>query len=123
MLLAAEFLQRQYGARFYGKSQNLIRKMRDEYNAALQGYDLLLMPTTPQKATLRPAPDAPLEAQYEVALNMNRNTAPFCGTGHPSISIPCGSSEGLPVGLMLTGRHFEEALLYRAAHAFEQASA
>jgi amidase len=68
-----------------------------------------------------PPPDASAQAMFEVALNMNRNTSPFCGTGHPAISVPCGTSEGLPVGLMLIGRHFEEATLYRAAHAFETA--
>jgi hypothetical protein len=41
-------------------------------------------------------------------------------TGHPSISIPCGEVENLPVGLMLVGRHFEEKLVYKAAYAFEQ---
>ena len=41
-------------------------------------------------------------------------------TGHPAISIPCGKSNGLPVGLMLVGKHFEDATLLRAAHAFEQ---
>ena len=122
VLLAAEFIHLQYGSRFYGKSQNLIRKMRDEYNRTFERYDLLLMPTTPQKPTLLPPPAASLEEIYGVALNMNRNTSPFCGTGHPSITVPCGTLEGLPIGLMLTGRHYEEALLFRAAYAFESES-
>ena len=41
-------------------------------------------------------------------------------TGHPSISLPCGYSKGLPVGMMLTGRFFEEETLYRTAYAFEE---
>ena len=55
---------------------------------------------------------------------MNRNTSPFCVLRHqsPAISVPCGTSDGLPIGLMLIGRHFEEAMIYRAAHAFETAS-
>jgi amidase len=122
MLFAAEFLSRQYGGRFYGKSQNLIRGMRADYEAALRRYDLLLMPTTPQKATALPPQGAPIEEVFDRALEMNRNTAPFCATGHPAISLPCGTSEGLPIGLMLIGRHFEEALVYRAAQAFETAS-
>ena len=52
---------------------------------------------------------------------MIANTSPFDVTGHPSMSIPCGMSEGLPVGLMLTGRQYAEATIYQAAHAFEQA--
>jgi amidase len=48
------------------------------------------------------------------------NTAPFDATGHPAMSLPCGLAEGLPVGLMLIGKHYDEATIYRAAHAFEQ---
>jgi amidase len=48
------------------------------------------------------------------------NTAPFDITHHPAMSLPCGMVDGLPVGLMLVGRMFEEATIYRAAHAFEQ---
>ena len=42
--------------------------------------------------------------------------------GIPAISIPCGFSNGLPVGLQIIGKHFDEALIYRVAHAFEQAT-
>ena len=48
------------------------------------------------------------------------NTAVFDATGHPALTIPCGLSDGLPVGLMLVGRHFDEATIYRAAYAYEQ---
>ena len=48
------------------------------------------------------------------------NTAPFDVTGHPAMSVPCGMSDGLPVGMMLVGKHYDEATIYRAAHAFEQ---
>ena len=48
------------------------------------------------------------------------NTAVFDATGHPALTIPCGLSDGLPVGLMLVGRHFDEATIYRAANAYEQ---
>ena len=51
---------------------------------------------------------------------MLENTAPFNMTGHPAITIPCGKSNGLPIGLMLVGRHFEDATLFQAADAFEQ---
>ena len=48
------------------------------------------------------------------------NTAPFDVTGHPAMSVPCALSNGLPVGMMLVGRRFDEATVLRAAHAFEQ---
>ena len=53
------------------------------------------------------------------AFGMTINTAPFNATGHPSMSMPCGWIDGLPVGLMLTGRRFNERLLYCAASALE----
>ena len=50
-------------------------------------------------------------------------TAPFNLTGHPAISVPCGfSADGLPVGLMLAGRHWEDDVVLRAAYAYEQAA-
>ena len=54
------------------------------------------------------------------ALEMNANTAPFDVTGHPALSLPCGLASGLPVGMMLVARDYDEATLYQVAHAFEQ---
>jgi amidase len=50
------------------------------------------------------------------------NTTPFNVSGHPAISVPCAKIDGLPVGMMLIGRWFDEATLYRAAAAFERAT-
>ena len=87
----------------------------------LSSYDLLLMPTTPMKATPLPERASGLDLWTQRAFEMLANTAPFDVSGHPSMSIPCGMSDGLPVGMMLTGRHFEESTIYRAAGAFEAA--
>ncbi len=120
-ILVGEFMHRRYNGHFYGKSQNLVRRLRGDYDEPLgTTCDLLLMPTTPQTPTRLPAQDAPLEEVWQLALDMNRNTAPFCATGHPAITVPCGLSDGLPVGMMLIGRHWDEATVYRAAYAFEQ---
>ncbi len=48
------------------------------------------------------------------------NTCPFDVTGHPALTVPCGTSSGLPVGMMLIGRHWEDGTVLRAGHAFEQ---
>ncbi len=48
------------------------------------------------------------------------NTAPFDVTGHPAMNVPCGLSQGLPVGMMLIGKSFGESTVLRASHAFEQ---
>jgi amidase len=120
VMLVAEFMSRTYDGRFYGKSQNLVRRMRAQYDDALARFDLLVMPTTPQAPTRLPGEKASLSEIWDAALSMNRNTAPFCATGHPSISVPCAFVRGLPIGLMLVGRHWNERSMYRAAHAFEQ---
>src|SRR6056300_1339319 len=107
--------------RYYAKAQNLSRQLREEYNKVFASYDLLLMPTTPMKATPLPPADAPLELWTQRAFEMLPNTSPFDVTGHPAISLPCGVSDGLPIGLQLVGRRYEESTIYRAAGAFEQA--
>jgi amidase len=48
------------------------------------------------------------------------NTAPFDISHHPAMAVPCGMSDGLPVSVMLIGKHFDEPTIYRAAYAFEQ---
>jgi amidase len=120
LMMAAEYLSQTYAGRFYGKSQNLIRKLRNSYDQALERYDLLLMPTTPQLPTKLPPAGASEEEIFAVAFNMDANTAPFCATGHPAISVPCGRVGDLPVGLMLIAKHWDEGTIYRAAFAFEQ---
>ena len=52
---------------------------------------------------------------------MLANTCGFNVTGHPAMSLPCGIEDDRPIGLMLAGRHWQEATIYSAAHAFEQA--
>jgi amidase len=50
------------------------------------------------------------------------NTAPFDVTGHPATSVPAGLAGGLPAGLMIVGRHFDDATCLRVARAFETAA-
>ena len=120
VILAGQYLQDAYHGRYYAKAQNLARMLTAAYDAALREVDLLLMPTIPMKATRLPAPDAPREERVARSLEMVPNTAPFDVTGHPAMNVPCAMSEGRPVGLMLIGRHWEDATVLRAAHAFEQ---
>jgi amidase len=70
-------------------------------------------------ATPLPAADAPIAEILQRAFEMLPNTAPFDATHHPAMSLPCGTVGGLPAGLMLIGRMFDEETIYRAAAAFE----
>jgi amidase len=119
-MFAGEYFIRHHRGHFYAKAQNLSRLLRKTYDDALGNYDLLLMPTLPMKATPIPDQDAPLELYCQRAFEMLANTSPFDVTGHPAMSVPCGLSQGLPIGMMLIGGRYEESTIYRAAHAFEQ---
>lgn len=119
-LLAGHYAHQRFAGQYYAKAQNAARQLRAAYDEQLAHYDLLLMPTVPLKAPKLPAADASPGTWVSRALEMNANTAPFDVTGHPAMSIPCGLSQGLPVGLMLIARDYDEATLYQAAHGFEQ---
>ena len=120
-MLMGQYYLKHHRGHYYAKAQNLARRLRAEYDRVFGAYDLLLMPTLPMKATPLPPANAPLELYCRRAFEMLPNTAPFDVTGHPAMSIPCGMSDGLPVGLMLVGGKWQEAAIYRAAAAFEQA--
>jgi amidase len=113
------YLRQHYHGRFYAKAQNLRPGLRASYDAVFQHVDVLAMPTTPMKAHAY-RPQLGIQELITHGWNMLGNTAPFDMTGHPSISIPCAKSNGLPVGLMLTGRQFDDATVLAVAHAFEQ---
>ena len=120
VILLGQYMQDNYQGRYYAKAQNLARVLRAAYDEAFTQADLLVMPTTPMKATPIPPPNASREEYVARALEMIANTCPFDVTGHPAITVPCGMSDGLPVGMMLIGRQWEDATVLRAAHAFEQ---
>jgi amidase len=108
-----------YGGRYYAKAQNLRRRLRAAYDAALATHDLLLLPTVPMKAAPIPGADATPQEITRRSWEPTRNTCPFNVTGHPAISLPCGMEDGRPIGAMLVGRHYDESTIYRAAAAFE----
>ncbi len=97
----------------------------DEFDRVLESVDVLLTPTLPIAATEVDRREI-LIGDYEenVRSALTRLTGPTDLTGHPSLSVPCGrTTSGLPVGLQLIGRRFDEATLYRFGHAYEEAVA
>jgi amidase len=119
-MMMGRYLQKKYHGRFYAKAQNLSRVLKAAYDAALENYDVLVMPTIPFKARPLPPADATIEEKVRVANEPLLNTAPFDVTGHPALSLPIGFSEGLPVGLMIVGRSWHETTVLRAASALEK---
>ncbi|WP_280536352.1 amidase [Halopenitus sp. POP-27] len=114
-----EYLSEEYHSHYYAKAQNLSLDLADAYDEALADVDVLAMPTTPQTAHERIAEPSRLQI-LDRAVNMLPNTAPFDVTGHPAISVPAGTSDGLPVGLMLVGERFDDATVLRAGRVLEQ---
>ncbi len=119
-MVLGEYFIKHYRGHFYGKAQNLSRQLTATYDKVFAEYDLLLMPTVPITATPLPPAGASIEEVVNRAFEMLPNTCPFDVTGHPAMSIPCGKVDGLPVGMMLVAKRYDEASIYRAAFAFEQ---
>lgn len=119
--LAGCLVERRYGRRFYGKAANWARRLCLAYDGALVHADCLLLPTCPVTAPPLPGEGAGVVERFARSSEGIANTPIFDATHHPALSVPCGTVDGLPVGMMLVGRHGDEATLYRIAHAFEQA--
>jgi amidase len=96
--------------------------VRRRYDEALSSFDVLIMPTLPMVATPLVTASDPRETYISRALEMIPNTAPFDVSGHPAISVPAGLADGLPVGMMIVGKRFDDATCLRVAHAHEQLS-
>jgi len=107
-----------YPAVSYVQAQRLRSLIVEEWREKVfDGVDLLAAPTTPVAA---PSLE---EADLEATLTLVRFTNPFNLVGVPAVSIPCGfTSGGLPIGLQLVGRWFDEGTVLRAAHAYQQAT-
>jgi amidase len=120
LLMLGRYMREQYHGRYYAKARNLARSLTAAYDAALKDADLLVMPTTPMKATPLPSAGCSREEYVDNATRMGANTGQFDVTGHPAMNVPCGISEGLPVGMMLVGRLGEDATVLRAADAWQR---
>lgn len=104
----------------YGRARNLTPLMRRAYDDALATCDVLVMPTVPFVAGLLPTAESTRLQMIRQATGMSRNTAPFNLTGHPAISVPAGLSAGLPVGMMIVGRRFDDQMVLRVARGWEE---
>lgn len=120
VILLGQYMADKYYGRYYAKAQNMVPVLRKAYDDALKQADILIMPTTPMKAMPLPPKNPTVGEYFGTALGMIQNTSPFDCTHHPAMNVPCAKSNGLPVGMMLIGRHFEDDVVLRAADAFEK---
>jgi aspartyl-tRNA(Asn)/glutamyl-tRNA(Gln) amidotransferase subunit A len=116
IMLGTYALSAGYYEAFYGQAQKVRTVISREFAAAFERFDVLVSPTSPTVAF-------PLGARTENPIAMYLSdvlTIPPNMAGLPGLSIPCGLSEGLPVGLQLIGPQFSENTLFRAGHALER---
>ena len=102
---------------YYGQAQKVRTVLAREHAQAFERFDVLISPTSPTVAFELGARTASPLAMYLSDLL----TIPSCMAGLPGLNVPCGLSEGLPVGLQLIGPQFSENTLFRIGHALEQA--
>jgi aspartyl-tRNA(Asn)/glutamyl-tRNA(Gln) amidotransferase subunit A len=118
IMLGTYALSAGYYDAYYGKAQKVRTLIRRDFEAAFEKVDVIVGPTTPGVAFKHGEKEDPL-AMY---LN-DIFTVPANLSGNPGVSVPCGfSASGLPIGLHVVGRAFDEATMLRVAHAYEQAT-
>lgn len=118
IMLGTFALSSGYYDAYYIKAQKVRTLIKQDFEKVFEKYDVIIGPTTP-------SPAFKLGENMSDPMTMYANdilTIPVNLAGVPGISVPCGFSNGLPLGLQIIGKHFDESRLYRVAHAFEQAT-
>jgi len=118
IMLGTYALSSGYYDAYYLKALKVRTLIKQDFDRAFEKYDILLSPTAPTTAfKFGEKADDPLQMYLSDVCTLSVNLA-----GIPGLSIPCGFANGLPVGLQIMGKHFDEGTLFRAAYAFEQST-
>lgn len=119
IMLGTFALSSGYHDAYYEKAQKVRTLIKKDFDDAFSKYDVIIGPTTPTTAFK-------FEEKFDEPLAMYANdilTIPVNLAGVPAMSLPCGfSKEGLPIGLQIIGKYFDEETVYRVGHAYEQAT-
>lgn len=116
IMLGTYALSAGYYDAYYLKAQKVRTLIQREFEEAFSRFDVLVTPTTP---TVAFPIGAKLDDPYAMYLN-DIFTLPSAVTGLPALSLPCGVSDGLPVGVQVIGNFFDEGAVVKVAHALEQ---
>jgi aspartyl-tRNA(Asn)/glutamyl-tRNA(Gln) amidotransferase subunit A len=117
IILGTYVLSAGYYDAYYRKASQVRTLIRKDFEEAFQKVDVIVAPTAPTPAfRIGEKTGNPLQMYLCDVLTIPVNMA-----GIPAISVPCGfNQEGLPIGLQMMGKHFDEGMLLRVAYAFEQ---
>ena len=117
IMLGTYALSAGYYEAYYGQAQKVRTLIVNDFALAFESADVIISPTSPTTAfKIGEKLDNPLEMYLSDVCTIPVNLA-----GLPGISVPCGMSGGLPIGLQIVGKPFEETTTLKAAYAFEQA--
>ena len=118
IMLGTYALSAGYYDAYYLKAQKVRTLIKQDFDRALERCDALVVPTTPTTAfRIGERVDDPLQMYLGDVFTLPLNLAGLCG-----ISVPCGSAQGLPIGLQVLGGAYDEATILRVAYAYEQAT-
>jgi aspartyl-tRNA(Asn)/glutamyl-tRNA(Gln) amidotransferase subunit A len=118
IMLGTYALSAGYYDAYYKKAQQVRTLIARDYQTAFESVDVLVGPTSPTVAF-------PIGAKVDDPLAMYLNdvyTVPANLAGIPGVSVPCGLAGGLPIGLQVLGKHFDEATILRVVHAYQSAT-
>ena len=117
IILGTYVLSSGYYDAYYKKAQQVRTLVKNEFEKAFEKYDVLITPTSPTVAfNIGQRSNNPLEMYLADICTVSVNIA-----GLPGISIPCGvNSEGMPIGMQIIGKHFDEETILNAAYTYEQ---
>ena len=106
----------------YLRGQRVRQLIRDEVDQVLGGLDVLIAPTLPIAAVPVGTREVEIDGRlHPVRPSLVRYTRPFNASGHPAASVPCGfTADGLPIGMQVVGRSFDEATVLRVADAYQR---
>jgi amidase len=120
VMLCAEHSLNQNGGGAYARASNVRPLITAAVEAALMDFDVLCYPTLPFRAKPIPSSEAPVDEYIARALEVIPNTTVSSVTGFPELTIPVALGDGLPIGMSIAGRPWDEATVLRVGRTYER---
>ncbi|KAI1087051.1 amidase signature domain-containing protein [Rostrohypoxylon terebratum] len=127
IMLSGQYAHSRFGSWVEAKAHRKVFELRSAYDKALEEVDVLITPCAPTLAMSNPNPEAGILEKLSSSIGVTSNTCPFNVTGHPALSVPCGSAAPverpdveLPIGMQIIGRRWEDDMVLIAAALFEE---